>query len=277
MNPQNPFKEAEDRLQFAKALDCLKASQAKNHATFTDFLNPQRCVVFLQQFSKMHVEAKAYGGYEEAERKMIGFAPPYPKKATTEYHYNDIVIFPENAGQDGPLSNNSFPIQSLSVTYSGSFSKQLTHRDFLGAVLGLGIDRCVIGDIRISNSGAIMYVANQMAGFITESLHEVGRQTVTATPSTEASDIETPGTPKRITAASLRLDAVISSALHLSRSKAAALIEGEKVYINWALAKKTRQLSEGDIVTVRQVGRLRLDSISGPTKKDRVALLITLF
>ena len=248
-------------MQFAKALDRLKAAQGKNHATFMDFMNPQRGAVFLQQFIKMKVTTRLYGGYEDAERKMLGFAAPY---SCADYDIND-------------PPNDSFPIVPLAITYNTRFSKQLTHRDFLGAVLGLGLDRGKIGDIRLSIKGAIMYVACEVADFITENLVEVGRATVTIASHTNLPDIEAPGTSKRITAASLRLDAVISEALHLSRSKAAALIESEKVFVNWTLVKKTQQLGSGDIVTVRQVGRLKIDEVLGATKKDRIALLITLF
>ena len=262
MNTQNPFKETEDRLEFAKALDRARAS--KSHATFTDFMNPQRCVVFLQQFMKMDVDAGAYGGYEDAERKMLGFGISDPAVGHGKHE------------PDGEYPN-TFPITPLAITYNGRFSRQLTHRDFLGAVLGLGLTRGKIGDIRMGEDGAIMYVSNDVAAFITESLHEVGRTSVTATPHTEVPGIEETGTEKRITAASLRLDAVISMAFHLSRGKAAALIEAEKVFVNWAIAKKTRELREGDIVTARQIGRLRVDSIIGATKKDRVALIVTLY
>ena len=252
----NPFRETEDRLQFAKALDRLKAAQNKNHATFTDFMNPQRAVVFLQQFTKKGVNAKIYGGHQDAERKMIGFAPPY---------------------EDEAIEDAAFPIVPLAITYNGRFSRQLTHRDFLGAVLGLGLDRGKIGDIRLGESGAVMYVAQEVADYITENLLEVGRTAVTAAPHAEISGIEATGTQKRITVASLRVDAVISMAFHLSRGKAAALIEGEKVFVNWAIAKKTQQLGQGDIVTIRGTGRVRIDEVVGSTKKDRVAIIITLY
>jgi len=262
---ENPFRETEDRLLFAKALDRLKAAEYKNHATFTDFMNPQRGVIFLQRFVKMGVTAGLYGGYEDAERMMLGFAPPYHNISRNQkYQSNE------------PLSPETFPITPLAITYNGRFSRQLTHRDFLGAALSLGLDRGKIGDIRITQSGAVIYAASEVAEFITENLLEVGRTTVTATRE-ELPSMETTGTGKRVTAASLRLDAVISEAFNLSRSKAATLIEGEKVFVNWALARKTLQLSEGDIVTIRGTGRIRIDTISGPTKKDRVALFITVF
>ena len=294
LSTDNPFRESEDRLHFAKALDRLKTAQNKNHATFTDFMNPQRSVVFLQQFTKKGVAARAYGGHEDAERMMLGFAPPYPQSAPRDRHrsdlyYDDIAEEFENNGIENKtcgeaesppealLPNSSFPITPLAITYNERFSRKLTHRDFLGAVLGLGLDWGKIGDIRIGESGAVMYVAQEVAGYITENLLEVGRTSVTATTHIELPGIEPTGTQKRITAASLRLDAVISVAFHLSRGKASTLIEAEKVFVNWAIAKKTMQLSEGDIVTIRGTGRLRIDAISGPTKKDRVALMVTLY
>ena len=253
---ENPFREAEDRLLFAKALDRHKAARHKNNATFTDFMNPQRSAMFLQRFIKMGATACVYGGHENAERMILGFAPPYT---------------------DEPPANEDFPIVPLAITYNGRFSRQLTHRDFLGAVLGLGLDRGKIGDIRITDSVAVMYVAGDVADYITENLREAGRTTVTVASYTEAADIEATGTQKRITAASLRLDAVISVAFHLSRGKAAALIESEKVFVNWAVAKKTLQLAIGDIVTIRGTGRIRVDTVIGSTKKDRIAVMITVF
>lgn len=204
----------------------------------------------------MGVAAQVYGGYEGAERMMLGFTPPYISE---------------------PMESDDFPIIPLAVTYNGRFSRQLAHRDFLGAILGLGLERSNIGDIRLTESGAVVYVASGIAYYITENLLEVGRTTVTVARHSQQQNIEATGTEKRITVASLRLDAVISVAFNLSRGKAATLIESEKVFVNWAIAKKTLQLSEGDIVTIRGTGRIRLDTISGPTKKDRVAVMITLY
>jgi len=253
---ENPFREAEDRLLFAKALDRAKAAGQKNNAAFTDFMNPQKSALFLQRFTKMGVAVQAYGGHENAERMMLGFAPPY---------------------NDEPLAHEDFPIVPLSITYNMRFSRQLTHRDFLGAVLGLGLDRGKIGDIQLTGTGAVMYAANDVADYITDNLHEAGRAAVTVAAITTVVDIKATGTQKRITAASMRLDAVISVVFHLSRGKAAGLIEAEKVFVNWTVAKKTFQLAEGDIVTIRGTGRIRVDTVVGSTKKDRVAIMVTVF
>ena len=243
----------------------------------------------MHQFTKRGVDAQIYGGYENAERMMLGFAPPYPLPYNSESSrgYDNEYRHGHTSGninKDEPeaLPLETFPIQTLAITYNGQFSKQLTHRDFLGAVLGLGLDRGKIGDIRLGDSGAIMYVADEVASFITENLQEVGRTSVTAeviaAQSTE--DLlgpETSGTSKRITVASLRLDAVISTAFHISRGKAATFIEAEKVFVNWAIGKKTQLLFAGDIVTIRGTGRVKIEEIYGQTKKDRVAIMITVF
>ncbi|MCL2405575.1 MAG: YlmH/Sll1252 family protein [Defluviitaleaceae bacterium] len=209
----------------------------------------------MQRFIKMGVAAQLYGGHENAERMMLGFAPPYGE----------------------PIAHGYFPITPLAIAYNGRFSRQLTHRDFLGAVLGLGLDRGKVGDIQLTESGAVMYTASEVAVYIKENLLEVGRTTVTASDYTSMTDIEATGTQKRITVASLRLDAIVSGVFHLSRGKAATLIESDKVFVNWAVAKKTLLLSEGDIVTIRGTGRIRIDAVNGPTKKDRVAVSITVF
>jgi len=211
----------------------------------------------MQIFVKRGVDARAYGGFDAAERKQIGFAPSYDACDTLPY--------------------SSYPITPLNVTYNGKYSRELTHRDFLGAVLGLGLDRCKVGDILIGDEGAVMYISRDIVSFITDSLHVVGRTPVATSTRTNLDGIQSPGTVKRITAASLRVDAIISVAFNLSRSKAAVLIEREKVFVNWAIAKKTQQLSPGDIVTIRGMGRVRLDDIIGQTKKDRVALSISVF
>jgi len=252
INPDNPFKQPEDRLLFAKALDSFKAANTRNRATFTDFMNPQRCAVFLRQFEKMNAIAKAYGGYEDAERQMLGFF---------------------NASE----SHEDFPISRLQVSYNSRFSRGLTHRDYLGAVLGLGVDRGKIGDICLTDNGAFMFVSGEISGFITENLLQVGRTSVSVSLNPQPVVMDTNvGVQKRLTVASLRLDAVVGAALNLSRATAASLIDAERVFVNWMNEKKTHALSKGDIITVRQLGRIRLDDIVGTTKKDRQIILITI-
>ena len=73
----------------------------------------------------------------------------------------------------------------------------------------------------------------------------------------------------------MRLDGVLSAAFNISRGKAAALIDAEKVFVNWKPAKKTQLISEGDAITIRGVGRIKIGAIQGRSKKDRIVLSIS--
>ncbi|MCL2372200.1 MAG: YlmH/Sll1252 family protein [Defluviitaleaceae bacterium] len=241
----NPFKDSEDKLLFAKVLDKLAASEKKRQPSFTDFLDPMRCGAFIAALGSADVTT--HGGHENAEREMIGF---------------------------GAGSPADFPITPVAVRYNQKFSKAPTHRDYLGATLGLGIDRGKVGDILLAAEGATLYVASDIASYVAEGLTQVGRVTVKAT---AGSTLETTGNTikeKRVTVSSLRLDAVVSAALNISRGKSAALIDAEKVFVNWKPGKKTQTLSPGDKITVRGVGRITINTEDGRTKKDRIVITV---
>ncbi|MCL2841484.1 MAG: YlmH/Sll1252 family protein [Defluviitaleaceae bacterium] len=247
----NPFKEAEDKLQFAKLLDRLTAAQKKHQPTFSDFLDPARCAAFLTLLEK-HAEIlpKAQGGHENAERKMIGFIPEF-------------------------LEDSTFPITPIAITYNEKFSKAPTHRDYLGAILGLGLDRGKIGDILLGESGAILYTSNDIVIFICEYLTQVGRVSVKADTNQTILGTESTGIQCRITVPSMRLDAVLGAAFNISRGKASALIDSDKVFVNWKPTKKTHIIATGDAITVRGLGRVFIDSVEGNTRKDRIVLKVT--
>ena len=163
----NHFRDAEDKLQFAKVLDRFTAATKKRQPAFTDFLDPMRCAAFMQILTAhaSSLDIVDYGGYPDAERKIIGFF------------------------LDACSESASHPITAVAVSYNSKFSKPPTHRDYLGAILGLGLERTKIGDIRLTdinakipahsdNIGAVIYVSSDIAGYITENLTAVGRTTV---------------------------------------------------------------------------------------------------
>ena len=252
MNMENPFKDSEERLLFAKVLDKYTAARKNSSPAYTDFMDPVRSATFLQTLkSSDYFQIISYGGFDDAERKIIAFFPDSHEAV-------------------------SFPIVPVAITYNQRFSKAPTHRDYLGAVLGLGLDRGKIGDIRLGHAGAVMYVAEEVAHFIAENLDQVGRVSVKASANCQLEGLETTNQTRRITVPSMRLDAVLSAALNLSRGKASLLIEAEKVFVNWKLAKKTHTVAVGDAITVRGMGRVSIDSLGGSTKKDRTVLQITI-
>lgn len=252
MKIENPFKDAEDKLLFAKVLDKYTAAQNKRQGTHTDFLDPVRCAAFVQALERADrdVFIETYGGHDDAERKIIAF--------DTE-----------------PIDRENLPITPIAVTYNERFSKAPTHRDYLGAVLGLGLDRGKIGDIRIAETGAVLYVAEDVAYYIAANLDQVGRVAVKVQANQTLDGVESTGAAKRVTVPSMRLDAVLGAAFNLSRGKAATLIDSDKVFVNWKPAKKTHTVAVGDAITVRGMGRVTVDAEGGNTKKDRIVLEVT--
>ena len=279
MNIENPFKEAEERLIFAKVLDKYTAAVKKRVTTHTDFLDPVRCAAFmqvLQRHGSREITIEAFGGYDGAERKVIVFMHsenPTGRNFRPVEFENDKTV--DNFGTSRTPSPTNAPITPLTITYNEKFSKAPTHRDYLGSVIGLGLDRGKLGDICITQGGAVMYVLAEVAHFIAENLTQAGRTRLNITLGQELGGIEATGKQKRITVASMRLDAVLSSALNLSRGKVSALIESEKVFVNWKLARKTHTVQVGDAITVRGVGRVTVDAQGGHSKKDRIVLEVT--
>lgn len=248
---------AEDRLWYAKALDRLESVQKRHNTDFTDFTNPFRANRFIS-IAKKHFPAdiEAFGGYPQAERLMLGFAP-------------------EGYG----LNETDFPIAAIKIGYAEKFSKSLEHRDFLGSIIGLGLDRSKTGDILLIDSAAVVVCSSDIADYIKANLEFVGHTKVKIeTADLSSLDYEQNTKHKKIIVASLRLDAVISAAFGLSRSKAAALIKSEKAFINWICEKSAaKTLKENDIVTLRGCGRLKISEIINETKKGRLVINVRIY
>ena len=243
------------KLIYAKADDRCEACIKKRKNTFTDFMNPIAAEKTMQAIKneKNGIFCRSFGGYEEAERKIIGFSLE---------KWDEI--------------NDSFPITALSVEYNPRFSKPLCHKDYLGSVLGLGLDRGKVGDIVLLENGAFVFVSSEIAEYIANNLKQVGNTEVKIKISGEPSFIQAEKPASRIRVSSLRLDAVISGAFSLSRSKSASLIEGDKVFVNWSPADNgAKTLKEGDTVTARGFGRIKVEGTIGKTKKDKYILMIT--
>lgn len=252
MQVQNPYKDADEKLLFAKVLDKYVQAQMRHMLTYTAFLDPVRCAAFIDIIKRAGhgLNMCAYGGYENAERKIIAFD-------TCE------------------IDIENFPIAPIAVTYNGRFCAAPTHRDYLGAVLGLGIVREKVGDIAIGSDGAVVYIAQDVALFVCENLNKVGRVTVQAAMGEIVAPPIAAGSTRRVTVASMRLDAVLSAAFNLSRGKASSLIEAGRVFVDWKEAKKNHTLTQGNTITVRGMGRVQVNLQGGTTKKDRIVLEVT--
>lgn len=248
----------EERLLFAKVLDQAALSCKRHCATFTDFLDMAKSGKFLERLQyHSDLQVMAFGGIEDSERRMLGFAPDYMT-----------------------LTEDDFPICALRITKHPKFGQtDLSHRDYLGSILGLGIDRGKIGDILVGDTETICLVQEDIADYIVHQLQKVSHTPVQVkhtvlTDITVEKKIEI----RRFTTASLRLDAVAGAALHLARGKIQTLIAAEKVTINWSTTTNTScLLKEGDMISVRGYGRFRIHEIGGKSKKERIGLEVGVY
>ena len=245
--------EPEDRLLLAKVLDKYEQSQRKNIPAATLFLSPreQQLVQALLNAAGVRSGYVLDGGYEEAERKIAVFLPDWAEDAEGE------LVF-------------------LRALFHGADSA-LTHRDILGSLMGLGVERDRLGDILVSPHSADIAAAPSLrdfflrewtqAGRVRLAVSEIGREELLL-PQVQVKTI-------RDTVSSPRLDAVVSSAFSISRGKAAELVAAGRVNLDHTpCLKPDKPVEEGAILTVRGLGKARVAALGGLTKKGRIGLTI---
>lgn len=222
-----------------------------NSVISTPFLDPRQLeLAEAVMKNRSELSYTVYGGHPRAER-------------------NALAIFP--AEQKSVLP----PVKAVKVNWTGN-TDEISHRDILGAVLGLGLKRDQIGDIAIfEDGGAAVFVEDNKADFLCSNLLQVGRVTVDC----EVIDPEDlplskdDGKEINGTVASLRLDSVISLGFGVSRSRVVLLIKGGAVSVNWKpVSSPSTQLNEGDQVSLKGRGRLLIQAVEGETRKGRIRL-----
>ena len=204
-----------------------------------------------RQFPQIVMET--FGGYENAERQMVAFHP-------------DALAF-----------TWEYPIDCLKIEPKAiKFSESLTHRDYLGALLNLGIERSVIGDIVVQEKAAWFFCQNKMTDFFLDNLCRVRHTNILITKVDAPDKLPRPKLEAiNGTCASVRLDSLISLAFKASRSSMVSYIEGGQVFVNGKLITSNGyEPKEGDIISVRGKGRFIFDGMSHQTKKGRCGVRI---
>lgn len=246
----------EDKMLVSKLMDkAIKASHTGKFV-FSDFLDPYQKRLIDKVFCSIDlIDYKYNGGYQGAEREIMVFCP---KNMSLDDH-----------------TYIKMPLKVIEISLRNMNS--LTHRDFLGALMGLGIKREKVGDILLEEDVASIIAINDIADFIRFNLFKIGSIKVDA----EIKDIEEIRSPQQKlkeikgTVASMRLDCIASAGFGISRSKIAEYIKAEKVSINWEkTVSLTKEVKEGDTISIRGKGRVILDSIGGATKKGRISVLL---
>ena len=214
----------------------------------TGFLSEREQQLVQEGVNQAQGNVAFYGGYPQAQRKMALFSSN------------------ENMGTE------QYVIALMEIKPQAGHHKALTHRDYMGSVLGLGIERDCVGDFLMQEQGVLCYVQEQIVPLLEQELIQVGRVSVTCRKIDQA---ETPALQlqmqeKTAFVASLRVDAVLTTLLHISRAKAASLIQAGQVSINDILVLKTHEtLFEQDIIRVRGYGKFCFKEIGKQSKKGR--------
>lgn len=219
---------------------------------YTDFLNLYEQSVLLSSVGEENV--LLFGGFETAERRMGAFG--------------------EKAGK------LPFPIRCIEIEpLSQKFADDLTHRDFLGSVLALGLKREKVGDLLVRENSGFLFCAETAAEYIAENLKQVKHTDVRCRVLAELPEEEAEAPEEEsIVVASLRLDALIAAVFHLSRSDSAELFLAHRVFVNGRLTENNSfQPKTGDVISVRSLGRFLFGGENHETKKGRKAVSIGLF
>lgn len=231
---------------------------AKGRYTFTDFLGLAEGDLFYRaapDFS--YVPYTVFGGAEGCERVMVRFGDE------------------DNLG----YAEEPFPIECLSVKPAApKFAEELTHRDCLGALMNLGIERACLGDICPVAGGFLLFCREGLADYLCENLtrlrHTAVRTVRCAPPETVIARVES----ERIQVSSPRADAILARAYNLSRGESGDLFPAHRVFINGrACLDGSTLLREGDLLTARGYGRLRYVGVEGLSRKGKQNTVIEKF
>lgn len=245
---------SEDRLLLAKLWDKINAGMRKNIVASTCFLTPRELEMARFLFGQPE-GLHAFGGYDDAERKMLVYLPDYLDESA--------------------LTDEDSPLVCLRATYFEGDTP--SHRDFLGALMGAGIGRETVGDILVSKGQCDFFVTKEIAPFILDSFLGAGRTRVhmSRVPLNEVSAIKAEVKEIKDTLASLRLDSVISSGFRIGRNLACQYVTSGKAAIDGLPCEKPdKEVKEGQRISVRSLGKIKLARINGMTKKDRISVLI---
>ena len=255
--------EKEELIIKKRLLESAQLAYQKEIVVYTDFLGLAEQNLFYSMVKELPpVQYSCYGGTMEAERFCIAFDGRERVTGVTKCEPEEYYLF---------------PIACVSITPSSlKYGEALTHRDYLGALLHLGITRAKVGDIYIKEKQASVFCTESIATFICNELCTVKHTLVHCEVTVPKEDDLRPEL-KDITGtvASLRLDSLISLAFQGSRSALSAFIDGGKTYVNGRLITKAGYaLSEGDVVSVRGKGRFLVAEEKNMTKKGRIVVTI---
>ena len=249
----------------------------------TDFLSPgEKIEVYTELCARIGNGMQRcffWGGCRGTERSAAVFLPEWAAPEDPPRHVMPLdterTAFFADFLENNPAVLEEIPI--VPMTVRGSGFRALGHRDFMGGILSLGVDRSVIGDIAVlSESEALVFAAERIAPFLETELTRIGRDAVICERRDTPPGFEIPRrfeeTP--VTVASLRLDGMVKALTGKSREDAAAMVRQGLVELNYReCADVAKETAEGDVLSVRGYGKFAVGAVSGSTRSGRLRVL----
>lgn len=242
----------DDKMTVSRLIDVFSTSDSKNIIRNSQFLNGHQIVLAKKVAAGFSLSYGFYGGYDEAERCILVCYPDF--------------LYPEN--EDIPIKI----IKAETKNHS-----RLSHRDYMGAVLNLGIKREKIGDIVVCDDCAYIMCMDDIADYIMSQIEKIGNCGVRLSVSSFDNVSVPPKKFKEITSScsSIRLDAVVAAGTGLSRTEASNLVTKGLVSVNWEVRDKNDfRPDEGDVISIHGHGRILFYQIGGNSKKGRTFITL---
>lgn len=244
------FTSDDDKQLIAQLNDGIDLCLIRQKPYFMPFMSERKQALLLSELKKAYFDNYLFfGGYGDSERKMLG------------------LFFDEP-------NESSFPISAIEF----SFRKcdKLTHRDFLGSLMSLGIERETVGDILVEDGRAVVFVKTELSDYVKSQISKVGRIGV------KVADADLSKLPqgrgfeeKTYIVSSLRLDNIVAAVCKLSREKTRTVIMSDSACVNFEETKNVSlNLKENDVFTIRGKGKFVLKSILGTTGKGRIRISV---
>lgn len=250
---QNMFKEVDDILLGA-ICDDIELCEEIEYPVYSKYFYPPQLCKGVSQLVLGDMVFELCGLTKGCEKNMIAVLPK-------EFSKEDLL----------------FPVKYFKILNKSKF-KELEHKHYLGTIMSLGIKRELMGDLIVEGNCCYGVISEDIFSFLVDNLKEIGKNPVTIE-EVEAHEIPELKFVEIVDSiSSIRLDNIVSAMINNSRSKALELIEAGDVSVNYTVEKeKNRVLKEGDIVTVRKIGKFVFDKILGENKKGKIRINLKKF
>lgn len=246
----------EQELCKKRFIDLSKQANRKGIVLFSDFLNLNEQNIYQQNQAFFETKTESFGGVDFAERQIIAFIP------------------------DALYYEWEYPITALKIVPSyPKFAEQLSHRDVLGALMNLGIDRSKVGDIFIQEQTCYLICEETIADFFISQLDKI-RHTAVKLSRVPLSELKAVQNLKKMEGfiTSNRLDNILACVFKLSRSQASELLRAEKAFVNGKMIQNSSyRVKSGEIVSLRGYGRFLFSEEYGITQKGRLKIRYHLY